>query len=212
MKDPLIRCGFGLGNRVAAIANALSLYQSICFIWRNNEQCPVDHNDIFPEGIKGVQFITDAPKGYATKINGRRIHEYESGGDIQSKRITYKLVLDSMIGKPVLAPECSILARFKRFDIRSTKPMMDEILRLNVGSVFVLADSNREILMSELSNQGINVILPTCPEMKFDFDRSKDDVISFCNDWKTLLTSKNVVSTGGRSSLLFPYMIKGRHN
>ncbi len=205
---PLIRCGFGLGNRVAAIAHGLTMFDMMEFAWRVNDQCPASHRDIFPDGITGVEFIDNAPIGYASKMNGKRIHDCDFLPSSDKKRSAFRTVIEAMTGDAYHRPQCAIVARFHRFPINpkeSSETLAGEAARLNVGSCFILADSHRSTIAEALVRNGIDSIFPESPEMTRDMDRDAEGVVRFCSDWKTALSAKHILSVGGKSSLLFPY-------
>jgi hypothetical protein len=205
---PMIRCGFGLGNRVAAIAHALSMTNKIAFVWRQNWQCPATHDQIFPNGVQGVEFVADAPMRYATKIQGVPLHHYREWADRKAMRKSYSVVIAAMTGSPSFSPDCGILGRFHRFPINistDTETLAEGALWHKAKTAFVLADCHRREIAKSLAKRGIAAVFPNGPEMANERDRTPEKMIEFCSDWKTLLASRHVITTGGVSSLMYPY-------
>jgi hypothetical protein len=95
-----VRCGFGLGNRVAAIANGLSRAEKISFVWRVNEHCPLTHEQVFPAGISGVEFVTDAPPAFATMWAGMRCHCWHAAADRNAADQAYGRIISAMNAAP----------------------------------------------------------------------------------------------------------------
>jgi len=207
MKPQLVRCGFGLGNRVAAIAHALCMFERVRFVWRINHECPAHHEDVFPNGIPNVEFDMDAPLGFASQFGDKRIHEWQPDLDAQKRKDAYQTVIDSMAGDAKEEFRFSAIARLRRFQINA-QDAADEIAwrAKNIGadSCFLLADSNRAEIAERLAENGIKTTLPDSPEMEHDFDRNAASVIQFCSDWKTALAADILFSVGGDSSLAFP--------
>lgn len=208
---PLIRCGFGLGNRVAAIAHALALLDEIRFVWRLNWQCPATHDQIFPTGLPRVEFVTDAPMGYATKHRGRRLHDWHEWSDKPTMRKSYDHVISAMTGQASFAPDCGILGRFHRFSVnvpQAAETMAKGALGHGAKTAFVLADCHRKEIAESLEKRGVEAVFPDGPEMASERDRTPERMIQFCSDWKTLLASHHVITTGGVSSLIYPVISK----
>lgn len=204
-----IRCGFGLGNRVATIAHALTILDEFEFVWRINWHCPASHKQVFPNGIKGVKFVTDAPMRFATIKDGFPLHKYREWGTPRKMRESYEKVISAMTGKASFAPDCGILGRFHRFPADMAKAadaLADQASKHGSKTALVLSDCHRLHIALALEKRNIMPTFPTVSEMENDHDRSEESVVRFCSDWKTLLSSKHIISTGGTSSLLYPAM------
>lgn len=204
---PSIRCGFGLGNRVAAIAHALTMLDEIRFVWRVNWQCPASHEQIFPNGLKRVQFVTDTPKRYATKVAGVPLHHFKEWASPDAIKKAYASVMSAMVGEAGSRPDCGILGRFHRFatcPIRASEALAEQAAVHGAGNAFILADTHRSAIARALEKRGVHPVFPNGPEMDDERDRTPERIIQFCSDWKTFLASRHVVSVGGVSSLIYP--------
>lgn len=208
-----IQCAFGLGNRVAAIAHALSWVSEIEFAWRINWQCNATHQQVFPHGIPGVTFVDDAPSGFTSRLHGTRVHLWGAGQDPDSVASTYKVVMNALLGDAVEPPEAAIIARLHRFRVdplEAAISMADAAAREGISGVFVLSDSHRQLIARVLTERGIKVVLPLHPEMGFEQDRTPERLAAFCPDWKTSLSAGKIISVGGVSTLLYPAMADGK--
>ena len=200
----LIRCGLGLGNRVAAIANGLSRWPEIRFVWRDNTHCPATHQEIFPGGIAGVEFVTDSPPASASCWDGHRCQEWAAAGVRTAATAAYQTIMLAMTGAARMTPHVAILARFHRWP--ETTPASLAIRAAVAGGgapVFVLADSRRREIAAELKKLGIGSVLPVCGELAADLQRPPSDLLEFISDWKTALAAK-VLTGHPESSLFYP--------
>lgn len=203
----LIRCGFGLGNRVAAIAQSLALYGEIRFAWRINEHCPLELSEVFPHGIEGVEFV-DAPLDFATFLGDQPAYEWGAGGADATE--AFRRVV-SAIGPQAWpdAPAVALVCRFHRvraFDIPSLANAAGRAAhQAGEERVFLLADRHREdltILLRRLWN--IEVTTAAAPELEVDLKRSAEDTRLFLRDWQTALTARHIIALDGPTSLLHP--------
>lgn len=218
MDRNLVRCGFGLGNRVTAMANGLSRFESISFVWRNNRELPLNHEKVFPDGIPNVEFVTDSPLARSTIWGGYRCEDFDSFGDKNKALESYQLILSRMSGKAYREGGIALAARFLRFpDLNVSRMALRaciEAKNRNLEDVFILTDSRRDEVSAIIKKHGLNPIHPTSPEMVIDFDRNENSMLQFMSDWKTLLNSDYIVSPDFKSSMLFPFkgeLILDRH-
>ena len=206
---PLIRCGFGIGNRVATMANALSRDGSIQYSWKVNHHLPLPHSEVFPRGIPGVEFV-DAPAGFATRwsraVSGQA---WDAAQDREAANTAYRTIVSAMVMCPSDPVEVAIMARFHRF--ANTSPRELALLASQHGQrAFLLVDSRRSEMAAELENLGVEVVLPNSPEMAFDKDRSKASMLQYLGDWQRALASQAIITTKELSSSVFPAMAEGR--
>jgi hypothetical protein len=207
-----IRCGFGLGNRVAAIANALSRAEKIAFVWRVNKHCPLGHEVVFPDGIEGVEFITDAPPALATVWHGRRCHEWFAAADRRAANLAYGRIMAAMDGTAWGSHQLGVCARFHRHPSTTPEQMAEHVRaiagRLGERRVFLLADTRRAELASLLHD--LCVTMPSAPELAEDLQRGPEHALAFLDDWKTLLACPHIAAADGPTSLLHPARAAGR--
>lgn len=212
-----VRCGFGVGNRVAAMANGLSRSHRIRFVWRENVHCPLPVSYVFPAGIPGVDLVTDAPPEFATRWGRRMCHDWDAAGDRNRADAAYGRIIASMDGRPLFRPDLAIVARFHR----ATGDPAAHIARIAATAaawirpdtdfrVFVFADQHRAQLAAALAAAaGVRPSLPSAPELAADLERSPADTARFLGDWKTLLTARRIVALDGPTSLLHPARAAG---
>ena len=209
-----IDCAEGLGNRVAAISNALTWHARIRFGWVVNEHCPLGWREVFPEGITGVEFVP-GEGGETSEIGGRPGMDWEAARCREHARFTYGRVM-AAIGPQAWpdAPAVAIVARFHRaarFDLpRLANAAGRAAHEAGEGRVFVLADQHREdisILLRRLWN--IDAVLAAAPELTEDLDRSPEATRLFIQDWQTALAARQIIALDGPTSLLHPARASG---
>lgn len=211
---PVIHCAEGLGNRVAAISNALTWHARIRFAWVVNEHCPLGWREVFPAGIPGVEFIPGGGAMVST-FAGRPGMEWDAAKCPEAARETYGRVMESVGPEPWPdAPEVAIVARFHRvarFDLGSLANGAGRAAHeAGEGRVFVLADRHREdieILLRRLWN--IEAVHAAAPELAADLDRSPDATRLFIRDWQTALKVERIIALDGPTSLLHPARAAG---
>jgi len=189
----IVRCGFGLGNRVTAIANGLQRFERIQFVWRVNDHCGLDHSDIFPRGIAGVEFI-DAHPAPATRWDGVLAHAWDARASGQ-----YAGIMSAMTGEAHSVVDCVVFARFHRRggDLRRMASMAS-------GRTLILTDSRR----AELAALIPGAVMPRCPELESDLADRNAGMLDFISDWKTMIACGRVITTGDKSSLVHPVLAR----
>lgn len=210
----IVRCGMGLGNRVAAMANGLSRAAEIRFIWRVNQHCPAAHSDVFPQGIPGVEFVTDAPPNFSTKFDGVWCYEWAAAGDRKQANLAYAEIMRAMVGQPMPdAPEVAILGRFHRNPSADPITLADAAIRLHGryrwDRAFVLADMHREAIAERLRVAGFDAVQPRCAPLAADLQRTREDVLDYASDWATLLAARHIIALDGPASALHPARAAG---
>lgn len=208
-----IHCHAGLGGRVTAVVNALCHSSEVEFVWRINRHLPADHQEVFPHGIPGVQFIRSAPD-WTTR--------FHDGGTCDIFRpfaaagMLYRRVIASLAGSsPQNRCRLAICARYFR---QPSNPSTDDLVAaaadaakaLSCDKVFLLADSHRQVISAGLASYGIRTMLPRCKELTHDLDRSQLDALQFCADWKQFLAADTIISNSKVSGLLHPAMATGK--
>jgi hypothetical protein len=206
---PLIRCGFGIGNRVTMIANALSRNESIQFVWRVNPILPLEHWEVFPNGINGVEFVDSSLKGFSTRWERKVPGEsWEGAGDREKANTAYSTIIEAMAGKEREGIDLAIVARFWRFP--EADPVELAELASRYGSqAFILADSRREEIATELNKRGMAAILPNGGEMSCDLDRSPESTLAYLSDWKTAIMAETVITHQADTSVIHPAKARG---
>lgn len=205
----IVRCGMGLGNRVSAMANGLSRAGQIRFVWRQNEHCPASHEDVFPAGVAGVEFITDAPPNFATRWDDRWCYDWDAAGDRQAANAAYAEIMAGMAGSAMQdAPDVAILGRFHRNPEGNPERLADAAIRLHSSyrwtRAFVLSDCHREAISERLALAEFTVVQPECQPLAEDLRRSREDVLDYACDWKTLLAARRIIALDGPASALHP--------
>lgn len=214
---PLIRCGFGAGGRVTAIANALSRHAEIRFSWKVNRFLPLTHDQVFPQCIPGVEIVTDAPAGFVTRWeDGITADNYLAAGDPDRARAAYQMILQAMTGEAMTDPPgVAVLGRFHR----APEATPDALVRaavttcreLGAHRIFLLSDMHRTELAEGLQGAGMDVAWPVSPELQEDLQRDPEGQISYFSDWKTLLSAEVIVATHGPTGILHPARAAGTH-
>lgn len=209
----IIRCGMGLGNRVAAMANGLSRAEEIQFVWRVNEHLPATHEEMFPEGVPGVEFVTDAPPNFATKLDGKWCYEWDASGDRAAARVAYARIIAAMVGQPwVFPPPVAILGRFHRAPGGSPLALAQAAaaaLPARDRRVFLLSDCWRESITSILKGDRIGVLQACCLPLSEDLRRTRADLLAYACDWQTLLSARTIIALDGPASALHPARAAG---
>lgn len=210
---PLIRCGFGLGNRVAAIANALTYHDEISFVWRTNHLCPADHEEIFPQGIAGVEMVTDAPLALASRLGGRHCEDWYAARDRAMADGWYGRIFEAMAGEARGEYQVAIMARFLRYPEVSLEGMVVTAARIAAegdGRVFVLADRRRAEIAAALAARGVTAVFPASPEMAAERQRHRRALLAYLGDWQTACAAATVVTHREETSVVYPARAAGR--
>ena len=189
----IVRCGFGLGNRVTAIANGLQRFGQIRFVWRINDHCGLDHSVIFPHGIEGVEFV-DAPPAPATRWDGIPAHAWDASASGQ-----YAGIMSAMVGEAYSVVNRVIFARFHRHS-----GDIEAIASIATGRTLILTDSRRDELAALIPG----AIMPRSPELKSDLADRNAGMLDFISDWKTMIECGRVITTSDKSSLLHPVLAR----
>lgn len=213
---PLIRCGFGLGNRVAAMANGLSRHpDGIRFAWRINEHLPLPWLYVFPDGLPGVHMETDEPFGSCTRWGDRSSIEWDAAADRALANAAYSKIIAAMAGEAMANPPAlAICGRFHRNptahpqDLSATA--IREATRLMEDRVFVFSDLHRDEISAALTAAGIQPVQPTCQPLVDDMQRSPVDLLRYLGDLKTLLAAKTIIAADGPASALHPARAAGK--
>jgi hypothetical protein len=210
-----VRCGMGLGNRVAAMANGLSRSAEIRFVWRVNSHCPAAHADVFPAGIPGVEFVDSAPPAMATRWGPAWCYDWHAAADRTAADAAYQRIIHSLAGRPLPdAPEVAILGRFHRNPAGDPIRLADAAMRLHSSfrwdRVFLLSDMHRETIAARLAQGGLQAVMPSCGPLATDLQRSRSDVLAYASDWLTLLSARYIVALDGPASALHPARADGR--
>lgn len=210
-----IHCPFGLGNRVAAMANGLSRSPLISFRWPVNKHCPATAADMFPTGVPGVEFLPgpERPK-FATRWGGTMAHCWDACGDRERANAAYAAVMAAMVGTAMWdAPRTAVLGRFHRNPAADPAWFAEEILRnfhgQRSGRIFLLCDLHRDLISRRLSRAGFDVLQPACGQLVADRQRTRADVLDYASDWATLLAASRIIALDGPASALHPARAKG---
>jgi len=211
---PIIRCGFGIGNRVAMIANALSREDRIQFLWRVNPVLPLTHGQVFPNGIEGVEFLDDAPRGFATRWEREVPGEsWEGAGDRARANEAYARIMAAMAGEAMPdPPPVAIIARFWRFPDADPAALAKAAAihgRHVFRRVFLLSDSRRYLIGEHLGWEGASVYFPRGGEMAGDLDRTPESTLAYLSDWKTATAAEVIVTHQQETSVTYPARARG---
>jgi hypothetical protein len=210
-----IHCPFGLGNRVAAMANGLSRWGTITFRWPVNKHCPATAADMFPTGVPGVDFLPGPERPeFATRWGGTMAHCWDACGDRERANAAYATIMASMVGTAAAgAPRTAVLGRFHRNPAADPAWFAEEIPRnfhgQRSGRIFLLCDLHRDLISRRLSRAGFDVMRPVCGSLADDMERSRADVMDYASDWATLLAAARIIALDGPASALNPARAAG---
>ena len=211
-----VHCPFGLGNRVAAMANGLSMAKWIRFIWPVNHHCPARAEEVFPHGVPGVEFL-EAPRGrkQLTRWNGLIAHCWDATNHRTEADLSYATIMDAMVGDAVpLPPSVAVIGRFHRNPAGCPHDLARRAAKAASETqdrrVFVLSDCHRGVIIKELQSAGAMVIPPQCPALPNDLKRSSATLLKYIIDWKTALCANKIIALDGPSSALHPARAAGK--
>lgn len=214
--NPLeIRMPFGLGNRVAAMANGLSRADEITVPWRVNVHCPAPVEDVFPQGIPGVKFPPAETRIFPSVFDHIPAESWHAAADRSRANAAYEMIVSRMAGEPLEdAPAMAVFGRFHRAKLADPDALADAAGRVAKDRceerVFLLADLHRERIAARLKIvYGLRVILPFCQALAVDMQRSRKDLADYLRDWKTLLSARLIIAADGPASALHPARAKG---
>lgn len=214
-KDPWVLCGFGMGNRVAAMANGLSRHRRIRFYWERNPQMRLDWRVVFPNGVEGVDFVDGKNAMEPTRWDGVPCYHWKAAGDQGAALAAYRRIMGSMAGRTREVPAAGVHARIFGHggprDDGQWREFLAEVRRWAAGKgmIYLMADSRRDEIAEAA---GGNVHFPECREMDGDMDRQRDGSLLYLGDWKSMAAGcKRILSlsTGHPSSAIFPAVAAG---
>ena len=213
----IITSGQGLGNRVAALANAISRGGEVTFKWAVNEHCPVGHEVVFPSGIEGVEFQTVKWKGinFTTRADGKPLNEWANTSDRVAANTAYATIMAAMAGSTMESPpKVAIRGRFWRTPTASPQALADAAAVVaqarGEDRVFVFCDLHRAVIEARLAEHQLVAVAATSKELTdSDLDRPSTDMQAYLDDWKTLLASEDIVACDGPTSTLHPARAAG---
>lgn len=203
-------CPYGLACRVTAIANGLSRHERILFRWIENAHCPAPLESVFPHGIPGVEFQKTTEDFETVFFDHRQANcWWNSAGDRHKANAAYIQIMSAMTGRAYSHPPAvAILGRFHTNPTASPDMLADAAItqadNLGAPRVFLLSDKFRFEIALRLSHAGITPVLPLCPPLPIDLDRSLPDLLAYASDWKTMLAAKAIVAIDGPASALHP--------
>jgi hypothetical protein len=213
--DAEIHCPFGLGNRVAAMANGLSRQPEISIHWPVNIHCPVAASEMFPNGISGVTFLPPPKRPrFATRWGGRMAHDWDAAGDREAANAAYAEIMRSMVGTAMWnAPAVAVLGRFHRNPAgdpeRLAKAAISAMDAATERRVFLLSDVFRAKITQVLARAEITVVQPECSPLAEDMRRTRADILDYACDWATLLSARQIIALDGPASALQPARAAG---
>lgn len=205
-----VTCPGGIGDRLSAIANALTRSQSVLFGWKRNTHCPIDAAEIWPEGIPSVAFEDSGGPMSVTRFDGHPCHSHAAALDRQISD-SKLLELIALIHASPLEDPPTVAVFFRGRAAPASDPLPAARLAASragqEGRVFLMADSQRQEIAEELLANGAIPVWPRSPEMSHDTDRDGCTFHAFLGDWKTLCLARFVASHARRfSSLLLPVL------
>jgi hypothetical protein len=211
--SPRIDHSYGLGNRVTAIANALSRFDQIRFAWRENWHCPAPWRAVFPTGLPGVEFLDGTPPAFSTFWESKICGAWDAAGDREKANAAYAAILAAMTGQPWTHTPLAVCARFFRPHASSIEALVATIVAeagtMGVSQVFLLADTHRQTLAAQLAAHGIQAILPRSAELIADRGRTPEQTLAFISDWKTMLAASRIIILSHRTDLHHPALAAG---
>lgn len=212
---PAVRCGTGLGNRVAALANGLSRFPAIRFPWRVNPHCPLLWEQVFPAGIPGVEFVNlPGHPPMPTHWDGRPCLDWDAAGDRTKAADAYARIIAALPGPPPPQHHLAVFGRFHRSPQANPIALADAAIAAaqaaGTPSIFLLTDRHRDTIAARLRSAHLTPIFPTSPALTSDLSRDPETLRQFINDWRTLLAAHHIVALDGPSSLLHPARAIGR--
>lgn len=206
-----VHCSEGLGNRVAALANGLSRAEEVVFPWVVNEHVPATWEDVFPQGVEGVTFISAASAMPPTEWDGMSCERWDAAGDRRQADMAYGRIMAAMRGTVADGCEVAIAARFHRTPGGDARRLAI-LAAYNApedGAVFVFADSRRVQIWEVLDALDVTFALPRSSMLATDLDRDRAGLLRYIGDWKRLLEARLIVAIDGPSSALHPARAAG---
>jgi hypothetical protein len=202
-------CNHGLGNRVTAIANALSFRpDTVQMGWAVNKLCPLDWHEVFPDGLPGVEFEAPKVPRLSSRLRGIPSESWHAAADRAEAAAAYRLIMTHMAGRAHSDPPAvAVCARFLTARRPDPSALVDTIP--SGERVFVLADSRRSFLSERIRQKWGQPIQPLCPELPSEHVRTPGALRLFLSDWHTLLSAKLIIATPNPTSLLHPAHAQG---
>lgn len=207
---PLLRAPAGIGARIAVMANGLSRFDQVAFGWERNHYLPLGWDEVFTHGVPGISFReASAGSSPTTGWAGIAGYDWRAAADRRRADEAFARIIAAMAGAAMdHPPPLAICARFWRCPAADPSAIsalaIQQAVAMGARRVFILADLHRAQIAEELDSRGIAGILPTCPELPTDLDRTPGGTLAYLGDWKTLLAARLIVACDGPASALHP--------
>lgn len=203
----------GLGSRVTAMANGLIRGGSVMFYWRRNDHCPEDWSRIFPNGIPGIEIVTDQDGAGLAKWE-IPITAYDRNADDTMRLQAYNTIMAAMVDRAAPAVPVGIHIRCCRYQTSCSPQAMANAAaaawHVEPGKpVVVLADAARGELNDALWARGLVGVAQKCRPLAADLARSPDSVIAYALDWQRLCRCRTVITNCPESAALHPLRSRG---
>lgn len=210
-----LHCHTGLGNRVAAMANAMSRDGEVVFHWRVTRHCPATAAEVFARPIPGVTFLNDPTPRMFTTFDRNYAHDWDAAGDRRRAAAAYGVILAAMTGTAATnTPSTAVLGRFHRNPgtcpealVHATAAVLTKYRYRR--HVFLLSDLHRATLTAAFQSLDIEVVQPICQPLPDDLLRTRADLLAYISDWKTLLAARRIIACNGPASALHPARAAG---
>lgn len=226
--------GFGgLGNRVNEIINGLTVFRDGDLLWHINEHMPHPFEQIFDSNfnlnIKNVQegdpeYIRN-DQYWANLYSEETYCSYWYVGEsvLQRKPTQTQLIklYVEVLGNLKSYEDCSVYSiaahwRGMGTSTGTVEDFLENLIQLwntkadNKYPIFVLADSNRNIIEEKLKNEDIPYTMCMSPEMTHDKDRdSLGGMRSFISDYLTLNKCPLILTSSCMSTITDPARMLG---
>lgn len=164
-----------------------------CMVWPNDGHCPVDVEDVFPQGIPGITI---------TPTEGERCARPRRGPIIGLPE-AWRRVWASFVPADLGHHPCGIHFRGFHPGGKPWEVFSEEVRRFadsTEGEVFVLADSRRDEIRDIL---GARMVDPVAVPLGFDFDRNREQVLNHLRDWRTFVLTGSVITNHRGSAAMW---------
>jgi len=194
----MIHLIYGLGSRVKNLSLELTNEKPSQVAWMINRDCPVGHQEIFPNGIAGIE-ITDVPSRRMVASMGSVKHRVE-GISESVNRVFVAMELPTQERH-----ELGVILRAHFWKVKPLTEYLAEIqsaTQKTTSRIPTLCGSHRREVMEILGERGIH---QTTSEMTHDFDRDADDQRQFLFEWWRILHCETILSNTPQTTLIWPH-------
>jgi len=209
----------GLGNRINAIASAMTTGCAITVFWAVNSHCPAPSKAVF-KPIENLKFVDQEVATYNYIVNKRELcwfyprNIYLLPVDVFRRRLhkAYRTILESFQISTWAKPSSNALGlHYRSFlaDTDTLKSFLASVTKVSTAIshpvVHVASDCSlaKQQIVEHMEGLGVAASVNSCRLMNHDLDRSLLSVFGMCRDLRSLACCNlGVVTNSSQSTVV----------